>query len=89
MYNQQKQFVENASHELQTPLAICMNKLELLSEDPDCTEEQLSEIAEEYSGCRFRLSITGSAGLGLANASGLPFVQEVFGAFIAVKKQLS
>lgn len=45
MYNQQKQFVENASHELQTPLAICMNKLELLSEDPDCTEEQLSEIA--------------------------------------------
>ena len=45
MYNQQKQFVENASHELQTPIAICMNKLELLSENPDCTEEQLSEIA--------------------------------------------
>lgn len=45
MYNQQKQFVENVSHELQTPLAICMNKLELLSENPDCTEEQLSEIA--------------------------------------------
>ena len=46
--------------------------------------EQLAEIAEEYTGCKFRLSITGSAGLGLANASGLPFVQEVFGAFIAV-----
>lgn len=45
MYNQQRQFVENASHELQTPLAICMNKLELLSENPDCTEEQLMEIA--------------------------------------------
>lgn len=45
MYDQQKQFVENASHELQTPLAICMNKLELLSENPDCTEEQLFEIA--------------------------------------------
>lgn len=45
MYNQQRQFVENASHELQTPLAICMNKLELLSENPDCTEEQLTEIA--------------------------------------------
>lgn len=51
----------------------------------ETVEEQLSEIAEEYSGCGFRLSITGSAGLGLANASGLPFVQEVFGAFIAVK----
>ncbi len=47
--------------------------------------KQLSDIADEYSGCEFRLSITGSAGLGLANAAGLPFVQEVFGAFIAVK----
>ncbi len=46
--------------------------------------EQLEEIADEYSGCDFRLSITGSAGLGLANGAGLPFVQEVFGAFIAV-----
>ena len=46
--------------------------------------EQLEAIADEYSGCQFRLSITGSAGLGLADASGLPFVQEVFGAFIAV-----
>lgn len=44
-YNKQKQFVENASHELQTPLAICMNKLELLSENPDCTELQFKEIA--------------------------------------------
>lgn len=45
LYNRQKQFVENAAHELQTPLAICMNKLELLSENQDCTEEQLKEIA--------------------------------------------
>ena len=44
LYNQQKQFVENASHELQTPLAVCMNKLELLSENSACTEELLSEI---------------------------------------------
>lgn len=52
MYNQQKQFVENASHELQTPLAICMNKLELLSENPDCTEAQLSEIEGIYHTLR-------------------------------------
>jgi len=45
IYNQQKQFVELASHELQTPLAVSINKLELLSENPDCTEEQLAEIA--------------------------------------------
>ncbi len=29
----------------------------------ETVEEQLSEIAEEYSGCRFRLSITGSAAM--------------------------
>lgn len=50
----------------------------------ETVEEQLADIANEYSGSEFRLSITGSAGLGLANATGLPFVQEVFGAFIAV-----
>ncbi|MBQ8569677.1 MAG: 2-hydroxyacyl-CoA dehydratase [Oscillospiraceae bacterium] len=48
--------------------------------------EQLKAVAELYPDESFRLSITGSAGLGLANASGLPFVQEVFGAFIAVKE---
>lgn len=32
-YTSQKQFIENASHELQTPLAICISKLELLLED--------------------------------------------------------
>lgn len=45
VYHQQKQFVELASHELQTPLAVSMNRLELLSEDPHCTEQQLEEIA--------------------------------------------
>lgn len=48
IYEEQKQFVENASHELQTPLAVCMNKLELLSENPDCTESQLTEISGIY-----------------------------------------
>lgn len=45
-YNQQKQFVENASHELQTPLAISMNKLELLSEQPDLSEESLLSVVD-------------------------------------------
>lgn len=46
VFLQQKQFIENASHELQTPLAVCRNKLELLSENPACTEEQLTEIGD-------------------------------------------
>lgn len=52
IYNQQKQFVENAAHELQTPLAIVTNKLELLSENPDCTETQLKEIGDIYNVIR-------------------------------------
>ena len=48
--------------------------------------EQLDIIKEKYSDCVFRPAITGSAGLGLANSSDLPFVQEVNAAFIAVKE---
>jgi len=44
MYEQQKLFIGHASHELQTPLAICRNRLEILAEDPDLTEKQLEEV---------------------------------------------
>jgi len=44
MYEQQKLFIGHASHELQTPLAICRNRLEILAEDPNLTEKQLEEI---------------------------------------------
>ena len=44
MYEQQKMFIGHASHELQTPLAICRNRLEILAEDSDLTEKQLEEI---------------------------------------------
>lgn len=47
--------------------------------------EQLEKIYAAYPDAHFKVCITGSAGLGLAGAAGLPFVQEVFGAFIAVK----
>jgi signal transduction histidine kinase len=38
-YNSQKHFIENASHELQTPLAISINKLEALAEGGRLTSE--------------------------------------------------
>lgn len=44
MYEEQQLFIGNASHELQTPVAICQNRLEILSEDAALTEEQLGEI---------------------------------------------
>lgn len=43
-YRSQKQFIENASHELQTPLAISINKLELLLEEDDLQEQQATRI---------------------------------------------
>lgn len=44
IYEQQKQFIGNASHELQTPLAIILNKLELLLEDENLKNNQASEV---------------------------------------------
>jgi len=45
IYTSQKQFIENASHELQTPLAISINKLEMLAEKSELKEDQLQLLA--------------------------------------------
>lgn len=46
IFNSQKRFIENASHELQTPLAIGINKLEMLAETEGLTEEQLTILSK-------------------------------------------
>ena len=43
-YKSQKEFIENASHELQTPLAISINKLELMAENADLPPKQMEEL---------------------------------------------
>ena len=48
IYRQQKLFIGNASHEIQTPLAVCQNRIEMLMEDESLSEEQLSELAKTY-----------------------------------------
>jgi signal transduction histidine kinase len=45
-YNNQKQFIENASHELQTPVAISINRLELLAEKNELNEASLETIGQ-------------------------------------------
>ena len=47
-YRMQKEFTENASHELQTPLAIFRSKLDLLLQKPGVTQEQADIIQELY-----------------------------------------
>ncbi|WP_431134140.1 ATP-binding protein [Psychroserpens mesophilus] len=44
-YIAQKHFIENASHELQTPLAISINKLELFLENNELNDQQSKELA--------------------------------------------
>lgn len=46
LFEQQKQFIGNASHELQTPIAICQNRLEMLLEEHTFTEPQMEEIGK-------------------------------------------
>lgn len=43
-YEQQKLFIGNASHEMQTPLAICQNRIEMLLDDERLNEEQMGEL---------------------------------------------
>lgn len=47
-YRTQKEFTENASHELQTPLAVFQSKLDLLLQEPDLTEAQAGTIQSLY-----------------------------------------
>ena len=45
IYANQKNFIENAAHELQTPLAVSINKLEALADSNPLSESQVSLLA--------------------------------------------
>lgn len=52
MVERQKQFIGNASHELQTPLAVVSNRVEHLINYTAPTEEQLAELVEISNSLR-------------------------------------
>ena len=54
-YETLKSFTENASHEIQTPLAIIKNKIELLSQSEDLDETQIN-IIQSLNDAASRLS---------------------------------
>lgn len=45
-YEERKIFIGNASHELQTPLAVCSNRLEMLLDRPDINEDLAGEMVK-------------------------------------------
>ncbi|MDO4692438.1 MAG: HAMP domain-containing sensor histidine kinase [Porphyromonadaceae bacterium] len=53
VFEEQKQFIGNASHEIQTPVAVSMNRIETLMQDETLTEYQLSELAKTYQTLEF------------------------------------
>lgn len=55
-----KEFTENASHELQTPLALIRSKLDLLIQKEDLSEIQSEELKEIYSSVRRLSRLSGS-----------------------------
>ncbi|MBN2766455.1 MAG: HAMP domain-containing histidine kinase [Paludibacteraceae bacterium] len=47
-YEEQKDFIGNASHELQTPLAISLNKLDMLANSGELNEEQMNLLSQTF-----------------------------------------
>lgn len=55
IYNSQKEFIENAAHELQTPLAVFNSKLETLIQQPELNQSQ-AQIVSQLIDASARLS---------------------------------
>ena len=52
----------------------------------ECVLAALAKVNTAFPNGKFHVAITGSAGLGLAEKSGVTFVQEVQAAFVGIKK---
>ncbi len=74
-YQTQKEFTENASHELQTPLAVFQSKLDLLLQNPDLTQDQAAIIQQLYEASS-RLARTNKNLLLLAKIENNIFTQK-------------
>ncbi|MDR6300458.1 PorY family sensor histidine kinase [Mesonia maritima] len=74
-FKAQKQFIENASHELQTPLAISINKLELLAEKEELSPKNIALLASVLENLE-RMTRLNQALLLLSKIDNKQFVEE-------------
>ncbi|HEY8400072.1 MAG TPA: HAMP domain-containing sensor histidine kinase [Cytophagaceae bacterium] len=70
----QKEFNENASHELQTPLAVIKNKLDLLIQSANLKEEDMEAVRAIYASVRKLTSLNKGLNL-LSKIDNRQFVQ--------------
>jgi signal transduction histidine kinase len=54
-YQKQKEFTENAAHEMQTPVAVMQSKIDLLIQSQNLKEEEM-HLIEQLSGALQKLS---------------------------------
>lgn len=74
-FKAQKQFIENASHELQTPIAISINKLELLAEKEELSPKNIALLASVLENLE-RMTRLNQALLLLSKIDNKQFVEE-------------
>lgn len=75
VYIQQKKFIENASHEIQTPLAVIRTKLELLIQQTELSQKSANHI-EAISDATDRLSKLNRTLLLLVKIENQQFIEE-------------
>jgi signal transduction histidine kinase len=88
LYTSQKQFIENASHELQTPLAISINKLELLSEKNNLAEADMLLLAAVIENLQ-RLTRLNKSLLLLSKIENKQYAEETSVSFSSICKRLT
>ncbi|WP_449325440.1 sensor histidine kinase [Sphingobacterium populi] len=74
VFADQKLFIENASHELQTPLAIAINKIDLILEEKDVPKAIMSKLADTKASLKRLIDLNRSL-LFLSRIENRQFVQ--------------